>query len=119
MQNSILNISRKGTQRWRYSAINQAVAPTGWRIYIDSGSGFNFGLPDATELASVEATRAVSSEPTWLSSALSHGQTYKFCVRSYNSDHGETQNTDFVSITADAVGPAAITDLRSSYQEIP
>jgi len=105
--------------RWRYSTINQPVRPTGFRIYMDSGSGFDFDNPTATVTASGVLSRSAGYEPSpWVSDALDHGQTYRFCVRSFNADAGETQNTDYVAVKADAVGPDAICDITACWEEI-
>jgi len=100
--------------RWRYSTIDQEVAPTGFRIYMDSGSGFNFASPDAT----VAYTSGRADEFDWTSGALANGQRYRFVVRSYRTSAGETQNTDSVFEFADSAGPAAITDMRSEWEVV-
>jgi len=65
--------------RWRYSRDGEEIAPTGFRVYIDSGSGFNFASPAAT----VDYGLGGFGEFEWTSDALSDGTLYKFCVRSY------------------------------------
>jgi len=103
--------------RWVYSAIGQAVPPTGFNVYIDSGSGFDFENPDDTVEAYAGMSRSAGSdELTWTSAALSHGQLYRFCVRSSNDAGGESQNTNYVSIVADAQGPAAITNVTATWE---
>ena len=106
--------------RWRYSCLNQIVKPMAFRVYIDSGSGFDFSSPDDTVTAPNGLDRAGGSfEINWESDALVHGTNYRFVVRSYNSTTGgETQNTNAVSAIADDTGPAAITGLTASYQEM-
>lgn len=104
---------------WYYSTLNQAVNCDGFRIYMDSGSGFDFETPTATKTPDLPLTKTIAGgEFDWTSDALTHGQVYKFCVRAFKTGGGETQNTDFVSAKADAQGPAAITGLRASWQEI-
>lgn len=89
--------------RWRYSAINQVVSPTGFNVYdVDSGK---LG----------EARYKGPGEYIYITGALSHGQLYNFRVRSYKQGAGESQNSDYVTIAADAVGPDAITDLHTSW----
>lgn len=100
--------------RWRYTALEEEVSPTGFKVYIDSGSGFDFNTPDAT----IAYTLGMGDEFNWTSDALTHGQVYRFCVRSYRTGAGETQNTNFVAAEADSQGPAAITGLRASWQEV-
>ncbi len=91
--------------RWRYSAINQAVSPTGFNVYdVDSGK---LG----------EVIYKGPGDYIYITGALSHGQLYNFRVRSYKLDAGESQNSDYVTIAADAVGPGAITGLRASWTE--
>lgn len=63
--------------RWRYIPTGQDIIPTGFNIYMDDGSGFNFDTPIAT----IPYKRAI--EHSWTSEALTHGQRYKFIVRSY------------------------------------
>jgi len=100
--------------RWRYTRISEEIAPTGFHIYMDSGSGFNFSSPDAT----VNYGLGGRGEFSWTSGALTHGQQYRFCVRSYHEGAGESQNTNYVAAVADSQGPDAITGLRTSWQEI-
>lgn len=100
--------------KWRYSRIDEEVVPTGFHIYMDSGSGFDFDTPQAT----VAYGLGGSGEFNWTSDALNNGQLYRFIVRSYRTAAGESQNTNFVAARADSQGPAAITGLTASYQEI-
>jgi len=100
--------------KWRYTTINQEVAPTGFKVYQDSGSGFNFTSPTATVAAKSESR----GEYSWTSGALSHGNRYRFVVRSYKQGAGEDQNLSIVSAVADSQGPAAITGIRATWQEI-
>jgi hypothetical protein len=100
--------------RWRYTQLAEEITPTGFNIYMDSGSGFNFDTPTATVSYGLGST----GEFEWTSGALTNGQLYRFCVRSYRSGAGETQNTDFVAALADSVGPDAITGLRATWQEV-
>ncbi len=97
---------------WRYTEIGQEIIPTGFRIFIDSGSGFDFASPDATVAYNIGG----SGEYEWTSDALSDGQQYRFCVRSYATGAGESQNTDYVAATADSGGPLAVTGLLASWE---
>lgn len=99
--------------QWRYTKIGEEVTPTGFKIYMDSGSGFDFNTPEAT----VSYGGAIFTF-SWTSDALTHGQAYCFCVRSYREGAGETQNTNYVTAKADSEGPDAITDLRASWEEV-
>ena len=98
--------------RWRYSELSQEIAPTGFRIYIDSGTGFDFDKPDDT----VAFALGGGPEFSWTSGTLNDGQTYKFCVRAYTTDYGESQNTAFVSGVAKSSGPSGLTGIASSWE---
>ena len=100
--------------RWRYTKDQQEVTPTGFKIYMDSGSGFDFEAPVDTVSYGFGGT----GEFEWTSDPLVHGQVYRFCVRTYTTGAGQTQNTDYVSGTADDEGPAAMTGLQASFQEL-
>jgi len=100
--------------RWRYTKLNEEVTPTGFRIYMDSGSGFDFASPVDT----VSYRLSSGVEFSWTSDPLTHGQLYRFCVRSYCESQGESCNTDFVAAAADSEGPDAITGLHSQWGEI-
>lgn len=100
--------------RWRYSELGQEIAPTGFRIYIDSGSGCDFDTPDAT----VAFAQGGGPEFSWTSAALSDGTTYKFCVRAYTTGSGETQNTAFVSAVAKSSGPSGLTGITGSWEVV-
>jgi len=97
--------------RWRYSRLGEEISPTGFNIYIDSGSGFDFDTPDA------EVSYGGAGELSWTSGELVNGQLYKFAVRSYKTGEGETQNTNFVTAVPDSQGPPAITDIIASWEE--
>ena len=100
--------------RWRYSPVGEEISPTGFNIYMDSGSGFDFDTADAT----VAYGLGGNGEFEWQSDALNDGQSYKFCVRSYTTDAGETQNTNYVAKTADSSGPTAVTGLAASWEVV-
>ena len=100
--------------RWRYSRLAEEITPTGFHIYIDSGDGFDFETPDAT----VAYGAGGIGEFSWTSGSLTHGRQYRFCVRSYREDGGESQNTNSVVAVPDAEGPDAITGLQVSWDEI-
>jgi len=63
--------------RWRYSRLNQEIMPTGFKVYIDSGGGFDFDTADAI----IAYDLGGNGEFEWQSDTLSNGQSYKFCVR--------------------------------------
>jgi len=99
--------------RWRYVRLGEETAPAGFRVYMDSGSGFDFESPVAT----VENRLGGPGEFNWTSEPLVDGQLYKFAVRSY-TDEAESYNTNYVAAVADAQGPDAITGLRASWEEM-
>jgi len=99
--------------RWRYIRLSQEASPTGFRIYMDSGSGFDFNTP----LATVENRLGGPGEFNWTSEPLTDGQLCKFVVRSYTTDT-ESQNTNFVAAIADSQGPDAITGLRADWEQM-
>ena len=98
--------------RWRYSRFLQEAAPTGFKIYMDSGEGFDLNSPFD------EVGYYFKGEFFWISEPLDHGKRYKFIVRSYKANYGESQNTNIVSAIADAFGPGPIRDLQLSWLEI-
>lgn len=100
--------------RWRYVTAGQEISPTGFRVYADSGSGFDFDSPDAT----VAYGLGGNGQFEWLSGALSDGQLYKFCVRSYATAGGETINSNYVSAVADSGGPDAATGLAATWEAL-
>jgi len=100
--------------RWRYAAISEEIAPTGFKIYMDSGDGFDFETPEAV----VPYVTGINNEFGWICDPLTNGKLYRFCIRSYRSGAGESQNTDFVAAVADSVGPDAITGLLTSWEQI-
>ena len=98
--------------RWRYFKTGQEIVPTGFKIFMDDGDGFDFDSPIAT----VPYRGAV--EHSWTSDALTHGQRYKFIVQSYAANAGQSNNTNFVFALADAQGPPAASNLSISWEEI-
>jgi len=100
--------------RWRYTPLEEEISPTGFNIYMDSGSGFDFETPEDNVLYGTGR----GGEYDWISGPLTNGKLYRFCVRSYRTDAGESQNTNYVAAVADSIGPDAITDLRASWQEV-
>jgi len=97
--------------KWRYSPIDQEVAASGFNIYIDSGSGFNFSTPDAT----VDYTGA--AEFGWTSGALIDGVLHRFCVTSYRTGAGESPTTARTSGVPDSTGPEAISGLLINVEQ--
>jgi hypothetical protein len=100
--------------RWRYTELAQEIAPTGFYVYVDSGAGFDFDTPDAT----VAYDRGGDRRFSWTTGVLVDGRMYKFCVRSYRTGGGTSQNTSFVAAEARSSGPAAISYLAISAEAI-
>jgi len=100
--------------RWRYTQLSEEIAPTGFNIYMDSGSGFDLGSPTSVVSFGLGGMGGFS----WTSSALTHGQVYRFIVRSYRDAAGESNNTNYVAAKADNLGPDAIEGLRVSWEDI-
>jgi hypothetical protein len=98
--------------RWRYLQAGQEIVPTGFKIYADSGDGFDFGSPTAV----IPYNRAV--EYGWESAAFEHGRICRFIIRSYYKHGGESNNTNAVGATADTQGPPAATGLSISWGEL-
>lgn len=98
--------------RWRYGEIGQEIAPTGFHIFIDSGSGFDFETPDDSVLYYFGG----NGEFSWTSPVLTDGQMYSVSVRSYATAAGESQNTNYVSAKADAGGPPAASNLAATWE---
>lgn len=67
--------------RWRYAPSEEEIAPAGFHIYIDSGAGFDFETPDA--IVPYRGGGPKAGEFDWTSESLTHGELYRFCVRSY------------------------------------
>jgi hypothetical protein len=100
--------------RWRYCEIRQAVTPTAFRIYIDSGSGFNFASPSATLTYGFGGGGEFSKTITGLTPGVRH----RFCVRAYNGTTlGESQNTDSVAATPISSGPTGLPTPIVSVEE--
>jgi len=97
--------------RWRYNTADQEIPPTGFKIYlIEDG--------EWTLLDTVTYLVGGYGEFTWTSSEFEDGQKCQFGVRSYAEGFGESQNTNIISATADAVGPPVITGLEAVVEEI-
>lgn len=70
--------------RWRYTRLNEETRPTGFKVYMDSGSGFDFDSP----VGIISYKLGGGMEFVWVSDPLTDGQEYRFCVRSYRGDLG-------------------------------
>jgi hypothetical protein len=91
---------------WPYPVVNPARAPTGFNVYIGSGGSPNYSSPAATVLFEAGIANTFFVNIT----GLTNGVTYCVGIRSYNAN-GEEQNTNTVSVTADAIGPLSIDGL--------
>jgi hypothetical protein len=95
--------------RWRYNASDQEIPPSGFKMYlVDNG--------EWTLLDTIPCIIGGWGEFQWTSAAFDDGERCYFCVRSYAV--GESQNTNLVSATADAVGPPVITGLEAVVEEV-
>ena len=101
--------------RWSYLSDSEAMQPSRFNIYIDSGSGFDFASP-----AGYVVWRG-DGEYYWDSGSFAHGTLCRFVVRSVAAvTLAESQNTRYVSAVADDLGPAAITSgVAASWETIP
>jgi len=104
--------------RFRYLTFNQAIAPTGFKVYADTGSGFNF----ATPLATLPAPRGLVRQgvawehPGYTTPAYAHALRVGFVVRAYAATAGQSPNITAVYAVADDLGPPAPTGLYGSYE---
>ena len=94
---------------WAYAPMQPAKLPTGFNVYIGTGGAPSYGSPVAT----VSYQSAIAG--SWVAnlSGLSGGTTYAVGVRAYNAV-AEEPNTVFVSVTADAAGPAPVVSLTAT-----
>lgn len=99
--------------RWRH--VPGAVPATHFKIYIDTGSGFDFNTP----LATVRRSPGSAGQQTYTSDPLTHGVMVRFVVRSYSSrTEGESSNTNHVAVTPDAIGPDVISGVTIAQEVI-
>lgn len=104
--------------RFRYLTFNQALAPTGFKVYADTGDGFNF----ATPLATLPAPRGLVRQgmawehPGYTTPAYAHALRVGFIVRAYAAAGGQSPNITAVYAVADDQGPPAPTGLYGSYE---
>ena len=105
----------KLTASWRYSPIDEQASAAGFRVYLDSGSGFDFDNPTATIAAD---QGGAGGEYEWSSGTLTGGKRYRVCVRSYSSAGGESQNSDSASAVAVSQGPPALSGALATWEEV-
>jgi hypothetical protein len=91
---------------WCYPLTRGPKAPTGFNVYLGTGGSPSYAVPIATVLYSAGLFNMFVANIA----GLSDGTTYPVGVRAYNGS-GEEQNTIAVSVTADAIGPAAVDSL--------
>jgi hypothetical protein len=99
--------------RWRYSEIDQEIAPSDFYIYTSGSSEFNFEFC----ADSVSYYAGGNGEFEWTSAELFADLLWCICVRSYAEGAGESQNTNFVSAIADSGGPPAAANLAATWEE--
>ncbi len=89
-----------------YTPDPTALGATGYHVYLGTPT-VNLVTPAATVL-DTGARDYTANVP-----GLVDGAVYQVCVRAYNAT-GEEKNANFVSVTADASGPAAVDGLTGS-----
>jgi len=97
--------------RWRYNAIEQELPLAGFKIYSVNAGEWNL-------LDTLAYSTGGSGEFEWTSSEFEDGQRCHFGVHSYADGGGESQNTNVVSATADAIGPGVLTGLETAVEEL-
>ena len=85
-----------------------ARTPTGFHVYLGTGSTPNYASPALTVLY----TAAIAGTFGGTVPGLANGVTYAVGVRAYNAT-AEEDNTHVVSVTAVTVGPSAVVDLSA------
>jgi hypothetical protein len=104
--------------RFRYLTFNQAIAPASFKVYADTGSGFNFAAP----LATLPAPRGLVRQgmawehPGYTTPAYAHALRVGFVVRACAAAGGQLQNINAAYAVADDLGPPAPTGLYGSYE---
>jgi hypothetical protein len=91
---------------WFAPPVYGANAPTGYHIYLGSGSSPNYGVVAAVVLYST----AIGSNLVANIAGLTGGVLYQVGVRAYNAT-GEEQNTNTVSVMPISVGPLPVQNL--------
>ena len=93
---------------WYYPPTRGAKAPTGFHVYIGTGGTPNY----AASVAAVPFAAVIHNSFVANLSGLTDGTTYSISVRAYNAS-GEEANTSTASVTADAMGPSAVSGLSA------
>jgi hypothetical protein len=88
---------------WYYPPSAGLKAPTGFNVYAGTGGSPNYGSPAATVAFSTGIANTFVSNLA----GFVDGTTYTIGVRAYNAT-AEESNTNTVTVTADATGPAAV-----------
>ena len=91
---------------WYYPLTRGLTTPVGFSVYVGTGATPNYASPAATVLYSAGFFNMFVANIA----GLNDGTTYTIGVRAYNSS-GPEENTIAVSVTADAIGPAAVDSL--------
>jgi len=94
---------------WYYPPSNGLKNPAGFNIYTGTGGLPNYGSPAATVAFSTGIANTFVSNLA----GFTDGTTYTIGVRAYNAT-AEESNTNTVSVTADATGPAAVVSLTGT-----
>jgi hypothetical protein len=93
---------------WTYPMMNNANQPTGFYVYIGTGGSPNYAAPAATVPFASSIAKTFVANLAGLTDSI----TSSIGVRAFNSTTIEG-NTSTVSVTANAVGPAAVADLTA------
>ncbi len=94
---------------WYYPLTRGPTVPIGFNVYLGTGGTPSYATPAATVLYSAGLFNVFVANIA----GLSDGTTYSVGVRAYNGS-GAEQNTIAVSVTADAIGPAAVDSLLAT-----
>lgn len=94
---------------WAYFDINQAGAPTGFKVWVTVGTTPNYSSSPAVIVGYIDDENQFQVTIIGLTDATQ----YAVAVRSTNAT-GDDTNTDFVLVYADASGPSPVLNLSGS-----
>ena len=99
---------------WYYPQSAGPTAPTGFNVYTGTGGSPDYESPAATVAFSAGIANTFVSDLT----GFIDGMVYTIGVRAFNAT-AEESNTNTVSVTADATGPAAVVALTATATSTP